>query len=369
MNNKLIAALVCFGMTGAAGAAEVDFDKGVDLAKTIEQAADLKAPFPGQPGFGDHHPGQWDNNNFHNYPGPSQGHVRYTRDCNTFNFGPSAGPMQSEMARLESVEYVQECHYVPDPPPPPNPNQPNHPGGPGGQPGGHPGGPGGPGGQPGGHPGGPGGPGGHGPKAADGLQTKGMQCFERPADVFRRTAQLNMAPRQLLPWENDSFEVCIEGPRVDIRTRSAAYSYNIAETGQYDIQYQLTPQYKVATAPDHNGMTLAGWAFKDGKFVLSVNDVWAQYYAGEKVAIKVELIKDGFLFFNTSLGEKEFVLDPANNYQLSFVEGDLAKTKDFVDTRGDRGPKKFFAKWSFRRVGSVSTQETVDKGSTEKITQ
>jgi hypothetical protein len=342
MNNKLIAALV-FGMTGVAGAADVDFNK-VDLTKTIGQAITLDYPMPGQPGNHHNGPTNWDYNNFNNYYGNHADHVRFSRDCHTFNFGPSSGGMMSELARLESVEYIRVCHYVPDPPPPPNPNGPKPP-------------------QPGHQPG-------HGPKSVDETVTKGMQCHEVPHDVFRRTAQLSMAPRQLLPWENDSFEVCIEGPRVDIRTRSAAYSYNIAETGQYDVRYQITPQYKVATAPDKNGMSLASWSFKDGKFVLSVNDVWAQYYAGEKVAIKVELVKDGFLFFNSSLGEKEFTLDAANNYQLAFAEGDLTKTKDFVDTRGDmRGPKKFFAKWSFRRIGTVSTQEKVDKGSTEKITQ
>ena len=63
MNNKFIAALVCLGMTGAASAADVDFDKGVDLSKTIEQAVTLQMPHPGQPGYGSHQPGpgQWVN--------------------------------------------------------------------------------------------------------------------------------------------------------------------------------------------------------------------------------------------------------------------------------------------------------------------
>jgi hypothetical protein len=86
--------------------------------------------------------------------------------------------------------------------------------------------------------------------------------------------------------------------------------------------------------------------------------------------IKVELIKDGFLFFNSSQGEKEFTFDTANSYQLAFVEGDLTKTKDYVDTSSDiRGPKKFFVKWGFSRVGSVSTNEYVKKGDTDKITK
>ncbi|MDO8803497.1 MAG: hypothetical protein Q7R35_03615 [Elusimicrobiota bacterium] len=338
MNNKLIAALVCFGMTGIAGAADVDFDKGVDVSKAIEQAATLDYPYPGQPGFGNHQPGQWDNNNFYNYPGPYQGHVRYTRDCHTFNFGPSGGSLQSEAVRLESVEYVQECHYVPDPPQPHNP------------------------GQPGGHPGGPG----HHPKEA--AATKGMQCYERPHDVFRRTAQINIAPRQLLPWERDSFEVCIDGPRMDIRTRSAAYGYNISEIGQYDVRYELTPTYKIATAPDHNGLAAGEFSYADGKFTLKVSEKWAQEYAGEKVAIKVELYKDGFLFFNTFKGDKEFTFDTANGYEMVFAESELNTSKAMMTPEDNtRGPKKFYAKWGFKRIGNISTGEFVKKDATAKI--
>jgi len=346
MNNKLIAALVCFGMTGVAGAADVNFDKGVDLSKTIEQAVTLDMPFPGQPGYSHHQPGNWDNNNFHNYPGPNQGHVRYSRDCHTFNFGPSAGAMLSDSVRLESVEYVQECHYVPDPPPP-HPGQPGHPGG---------------------HPGGPGGPGGPGHHPKEAAANKGMQCHERPHDVFRRTAQIAVAPRQLLPWENDSFEVCMEGPRMDIRTRSAAYGYTISEIGQYDVRYELTPTYKIATAPDHNGLSAGEFSYADGKFTLKVSERWAQEYAGEKVAIKVELYKDGFLFFNSFKGDKEFTFDTANGYVMTFAESELNTSKAVMTPEdGTRGPKKYYAKWGFKRIGNVSNGEFVKKDATAKI--
>jgi len=358
-------------MTGVANAADMDFDRGVDLSKTIEQAITIDKPYQGQPGYIPHQPGQWDNNNFHNYPGQHQGHVRYTRDCRTFNFGPSAGSIMSDSVRLESVEYIQECHYVPDPPPPPhNPGQPGQPGHPGGQPGGHPGGPGGPGGH-GGQPGGPGGhggqPGGHGPKEVA-AQTKGMQCIERPHDVFRRTAQVTMAPRQLLPWENDSFEVCMEGPRMDIRTRSAAYSYNIKELGQYDVRYEITPLYKVATDPDKNGLSAGEFSYAGGKFTFKVSERWAQEYAGEKVAIKVELYKDGFLFFNSFKGDKEFTFDTANGYEMAFAESELNTSKAMMTPEDNtRGPKKYYVKWGFKRLGNVSTGEFVKKDSTEKI--
>jgi hypothetical protein len=334
MNNKLIAALVILGMTGISKAADVDFNNGVDIQKAVDQAVQRDMPFPGQP-INDY------------YPGPAPYHVRYSRDCHTFNFGPNGGPMLSELAYLESVEYVQECHYIPDPPPPPNP-------------------------QPGPHPGpfpGPNGP--HGPKAIDvsAVDSKGMQCYERPADTFRRSVQLSMGARQLLPWENDSFEVCMEGPNVDIRPRSTAYSYGITQSGGYDVRYELTPQYKVTTAPDPNGLNVAAFTYANGKFTFNVSERWGNEYAGNKVAIDIELYKDGFLFFNSYKGKKEFVFDTASGgYSMTFAENELDTSKA-VSTPEDnmRGPKKYFLKWSFHRIGNVSTGESVGKGSTDKI--
>ena len=32
-----------------------------------------------------------------------------------------------------------------------------------------------------------------------------------------------------------------------------------------------------------------------------------------------------------------------------------------------RGAKKYYVKWSFRRIGSVSTGKEINKGSTDKI--
>ena len=40
-----------------------------------------------------------------------------------------------------------------------------------------------------------------------------------------------------------------------------------------------------------------------------------------------------------------------------------------VDSQALRGPKKFYVKWGFRRVGSVSTDKYINKGSTDKITK
>lgn len=352
MINKIVAAFACLGFAAQAGA-EINFDKGIDVKSVIEQAvnSDLKGPYP-----------QY---------GPSR--VRVTRECKSFSFGPSAFAQASERAYLNSTEYIEECRFRPDPPPPPvtppvpNPNHPPKPGKPGhdkdfSQPG-----------YPGVYPGNPNDFGPHGNYSYPGTQYGQhgtWYCHERVSQTFRATAQLNIAPRQLYPWESESFDVCMEGNRVDLDTRHSPYRYSERREGMYDITFNLTPNYRTPTAPDSNGLYSTEFSYKEGKFTLRVGDKWASEYAGEKVMVKVELFKDGFLFFNSSKGEKEFNFDASNGYELVFAESDMIKTKEFVDDSNDmRGPKKYYVKWGFRRIGSVSNNEYVNKGSTDKITK
>jgi len=367
MLNKLVAVFACLGFAAQASA-EVKFDQNIDVKNVIEQAknSDVKAPYP--------------------YYGPHR--VRYSRDCRNFSY--SGGFAQSsERVYLQSTEYIEDCRFVPAPPPPPptpqvpNPNgpkppkpgQPNNPGHPKdadakdynpGQPG-----------YPGyNQPGFPAYPGNDGPhgnysyQGNYGNQQGTWYCHERAGQTFRSTAQMNVPARQMYPWESESFEVCQEADRQSFDTKRSPYRYSVDRNGMYDVTYNLTPTYRTPTAPDSNGLNLTGFAFRDGKFVLNVSDRWASEYAGEKVMVKVELIKDGFLFFNSSQGEKEFTFDTAGSYELAFAEGDLTKTAAYVDTSSDlRGPKKFFVKWGFSRIGSVSNNDYVKKGDTDKITK
>ncbi|MDP2864628.1 MAG: hypothetical protein Q8O90_00095 [Elusimicrobiota bacterium] len=344
MINKLVAAFACLGFAAQAGA-EINFDQGIDVKSVIEQAvnSDLKGPYP--------------------YYGPYR--VRYSRECKSFSFGPSAFAQASERAYLNSTEYIEECLFVPNPPvtpPAPNPNNPPKSGQPKAynQPG-----------YPGAYPGNPNDFGPHGNYSYPGTQY-GQQgtwyCHERVSQTFRATAQLNIAPRQLYPWERESFDICMEGNRVELDTRSSPYRYSEHREGMYDITFNLTPNYRTPTAPDSNGLYSTEFSYKEGKFTLRAGDKWAREYAGEKVMVKVELFKDGFLFFNSSKGEKEFTFDAAAGYDLVFAEGDMVQNKDFADDSSDmRGPKKYYVKWGFRRIGGVSNNEYVNKGSTDKI--
>ena len=349
MTNKVVALFVCFGFAAPA-AAEVNFDQGVDVKAVIGQAKDLdiKSPYP--------------------HYGPHR--VRFSRDCKSFNYGPSASAIESEMSWFSSTEYIEQCHFIPNPPVPPvnPPHPPNNPPGHNNNPGhnnpGHPkdfnNGP---------YTGNDYGPHGHySYPGYYGSQQGQWQCFERPGQVFRATAQLKVEQRTLYPWERESFEVCMEGPRLDIDTRVSPYTYSVQREGGLDVRFRLIPSYRVPTAPDAEGLYQSAFSHNAGKFTFKANDRWTNEYAGEKVAVKVELYKDGFLFFNSYKGEKEFTFDTAQSYELVFAESDLVQNKTMIDDSMDfRGAKKYYVKWSFRRIGSVSTAKEINKGSTDKI--
>jgi len=354
---KILAALACLGLAGAAKA-EVDFDRGIDVKDVIEQArsSDVKSPYP--------------------YYGPHR--VRYSRDCRNFNYS-NGDPQSSEKVYLESVEYIEDCRFTPKPPPSPAPPpQPGHnpgPPNPHGQPKAsevkdyYPG-------QPGYqyHSGDSGPHGNYSYIGNYGGQEGIWYCHERIGRTFRATAQLNVPARQMYPWESESFEVCQQGDRQDFITRHSPYRYSVGRNGFYDVAYDLTPTYRSPTAPDPEGLTAVSLAFRDGKFVLDVADRWVSYYAGEKLMIEVELFKDGVAFFNTSKGKKQFLLETAPSYELVFAESELEKPEsgpnpdDPLDIFKDaRGARRYFVKWGFKRIGAVSTDRFMDKGKTGKV--
>ncbi|OGS56278.1 MAG: hypothetical protein A3J79_10480 [Elusimicrobia bacterium RIFOXYB2_FULL_62_6] len=339
MNKKLVAALIALGFAASASA-EVNFDQGVDSKSVAKDASSIEMKWNDGP--------YWGNNPYH---GPSPHHVSYSRDCHTFTFG-SGSSVMSERVYLDSTEWVEECHYVPDPPPPHNPNHPPKPPMPG-----------------------------HHPKSIDSamgsVDTKGMQCHQRPGQVFRRTAQISIPARQLFPWETERFEVCLNGPYMDLDIEKQAYNYSVHSIGDYDVRYELTPNNKVAMSPDKDGLSNGGFSVANGRFAFQVNDRWGGEYAGEKVAVRAELYKDGFWFFDSYKGKKEFTFDAARGYSLDFAEGELDNSKsfsaDFDPSKsfdvGDitKGSTKYYIKWSFRRIGSISTGEWIEKGKTDKI--
>ncbi|KAF0124984.1 MAG: hypothetical protein FD189_2029 [Elusimicrobia bacterium] len=311
---KILIAAVLLGFAGAAKAEEikVDFDgnsKGVSTL--IEQASGVSADLPVADRY--------------------IGHSRYTRDCVRFGFGPSDAAQTSERVWLRSQEYIQDCHtqYVQQchtvMVPGPNGTQV--------------------------------------PQQQCSMRPV-TQCYERPGQSWREAVQVKVEPRKLFPWERDSVEVCLEGPWSRLYVNQAAYKYSVSRTGNYDTLYTLTPGKKVAMDPDKNGLEAVEFSYEKGKYTFKVSDKWAKEYAGEKVAIKVDLYREVTFWPDSSRGEKEFVFDAANGYEMTFTEKDLQKAAASDDYRG---PKKFYLKWGFKRLGEISTDKFVKMEKTGSV--
>lgn len=372
-----------------AASTDVDFDKGTGLnvsAYIEENASKIATPRPS---------------------GPMSS--RYTVGCTTFKLSPSNSSITTNQVRIQSQEFVNECHYMPDPIPPSHHIQPNMP-----KPGNtghvsprptngnngnvsprptngnnnshnvH---------QPGAMPHQPS----HSSHASHGSasprpghksisateevadtrsgDSRQMVCNERPGRTFTHNVRLNVGRRNLYPWETEEITVCAEHEHTWISESKTPYVYDISERTQTGggvnstKTFTLNPVSRNPSAPDEEGMTATAFRYSNGRFYLNVADKWANYYDGEKVIIRVALYRDRFLV-DKKLGEKEFELHVDRNYALEFSEGDFDDDKDYepeYETRGDRGQTKYYVKWGFQRIGYVSTDKYIKKGSTNKI--
>ncbi|MCG2711209.1 MAG: hypothetical protein L6420_03510 [Elusimicrobia bacterium] len=308
---KALALLLCFAFTGFAGAEIVNFDQGIDTKEIIHHYYD---------GYNDYYTP--------NVPMP-MGHSRYVRDCVRFSFGPSDNDILSEKVRLHSTEYVEHCFTIMQP------NGPDH------------------------------------------ITGPVTHCYEVPGQSWRKGAQISIKARKLFPWEKENFEVCLEGPWMRLYTNNTAYEYNINRIGHYDVLFELTPEYKKPMNPDLNGVQLVDFKYNEAtqEYTLKVKDIWAKEYTGEKIMFKVELYKDGWWFFNSYLGKKEITFDSADTYEITFAENALETSvdegieADFKGIEIIRGAKKYYAKWGFKRIGSISKDKFMKKGETPKITK
>ncbi|MBI4655113.1 MAG: hypothetical protein HY746_00045 [Elusimicrobia bacterium] len=303
MKNKIMASLVCFSVMALA--------LPVFAEVNFDQGIDLKSAVNQAVDSQVIVPEE----KYVNIPG----HTRYTRDCARFSFGPSDIDITSEKVWLHSQEYVTECYTTTVP-------------GPNGQPIPH------------------------------------QYCYERPGMSWREKVQMNIKQRKLYPWERESFEICLEGPWTDLYVDEAAYKYTVRRIGNYDTLFELSPQHKIAMKPDLNGINMVELAYdpETKKYKFAAKDEWAKEYSGEKTAIKVELYKSVQNWFDTFKGEKEFTFDAASLYEMSFTEKDLEQPQN-DNPAFDRGPKKYYLKWGFKRIGSISKNTFMKKGKTIEV--
>jgi len=221
---------------------------------------------------------------------PSQymGGRRTERDCVSVSFGANDNPA-SHSYQLRSQEYYEECYQTGDP---------RHGG--------------------------------------------GRQCYERLGRTYYERVSVTIQDRQaLLPWERDTFRVCLEGPWLSLDAIETAYDYRRISGGNYNGAYIVAPGRKIAQRPDPVGVL----GELDSAMKLTLKDKWASYYAGETIEIKYALKKHVENWFDTLVAEGSWTSAVGESYSA-----DLSKNTF-------ESGKKYYVEYSIRRVGKVSTDK------------
>lgn len=183
----------------------------------------------------------------------------------------------------------------------------------------------------------------------------GRQCYERPGMSYHELASVTIRDRKaLLPWERDSFRVCLDGPWLSIRELETAYDYKLVSGGSYNGAFVLAPTRKVAQRPDPVGVL----GELDSAMTLTLKDKWASYYAGEKIEIKYTLKKDVPNWFDPVIAEGALTEAVADSYRV-----DLSKSGKFENG------KSYYVEYSIRRLGAVSTNKATRTLETNKATR
>jgi len=231
------------------------------------------------------------------YAGPR----RTDTDCVSVSFGAN-DPASSPTFSLRSQEYYEECYQTGDP-----------------------------------------------------RQGGGRQCYERVGRTYHELASVTIRDRQpLLPWERDTFRVCLDGPWLSINEIETAYDYRLVSGGNYNGAYVLAPGRKIAQRPDPIGVL----GDLNSSMKLTLKDKWASYYAGESIEIKYTLKKHVQNWFDPVIAEGSITAAVADSYSV-----DLSKSGNFENG------KSYYIEYSIRRIGQVSKDSFTRTLETNKVSR
>jgi hypothetical protein len=232
------------------------------------------------------------------------GGIRYDADCATFDFGANDKPA-SDRVLLRSQEWVTECMPVGDP---------RHGG--------------------------------------------GQNCWDRPGNAWTQDVSVTLRNRPApLPWEHDSFRVCLQGPWIYTDTIEAAYDYSNVSPDRNGGDVVLAAGKRTPESPDPVGVL----ADLNAQLKMTFADKWSSYYPGERIALKVELKKVVKFWPDATILEKEVTLPVAAAYGV-----DLNKFAAEFSSKPEAG-KEYYVKYSIKRIGAVSKPSYTKTLETAKV--
>lgn len=181
----------------------------------------------------------------------------------------------------------------------------------------------------------------------------GESCFERPGRSDSMTVRVTLAGRKPLhPWESDVFRACLTGPALTVAPLATAYEYVATSDGALDGNAIFVAGAKRALPPDPRGIQ----AVLTPGLTLAFYDLWADYYPGEEVTLKMALMRAHSFWPDEAVVEKEITLPVARNYTVE------------LSASVRRPGEVYYARYSIRRLGGVvSTTAETPVLQTEKV--
>ncbi len=183
---------------------------------------------------------------------------------------------------------------------------------------------------------------------------RGQDCYEEWVRTERRRARVSVSGRgEMLPWERDVFEVCLQGDWLTAHVRNASHKFDIETPGWRGDTVMASAIRKIRSQPDPYGIKETAFGFDEGvgNFVLELADRWIEYYEGEKIGLTLKLRRYHKNWFDSTVLEKKIELPASASYRINFA--------DFVaELSGELKPgKKYYVDWRFKRIGQVSKDD------------
>ncbi|HXT01370.1 MAG TPA: hypothetical protein VN915_11890 [Elusimicrobiota bacterium] len=178
-------------------------------------------------------------------------------------------------------------------------------------------------------------------------------CFERQGRSDSREVRVTLAGRpKLNPWESDVFRACLTGTELSVAPVATAYEYTSTDGGETDGNAVFVAGAKRLLPPDPRGIQ----AVLTPGLTLAFYDLWADYYPGEEVELKMTLMRAHSFWPDETVVEKDVALPVARNYTVELSAA--------VHQPGE----VYYARYSIRRLGGrVSTIAETPQLQTEKV--
>ncbi|MDA8243350.1 MAG: hypothetical protein M0025_04430 [Elusimicrobia bacterium] len=122
--------------------------------------------------------------------------------------------------------------------------------------------------------------------------------YDAAGRIYSQKVTINIAPRDLKPWETETISVC--PGRLDLD--KSLFYYNVSQkdnsgfgsffTGEKSYLYTLVPTGRKVSTPDGQGLAmLSGGLDQAGRVYITIADKWAAFYPGQRVDFFVKVMR------------------------------------------------------------------------------